>query len=564
MRKAMEILRLKYEAGLTNRQISRSCSVSRSTVSSYLERVEKAGISWPLSEELDEEQFQELLFPDTAGGIKPSRPLPDMDYIHKELRRKHVTLRLLWEEYRTQHPDGYGYTQFCEYYRRWKAPLDVTLRQRHTAGEKTFVDWAGQTVAWQDPQTGQEHQASLFVAVLGASSYTWAEAFPDEQLPSWIQAHIHAFEFYGGVSQLLVPDNTRTAVDKACYYEPKVNASYEEMARHYGTAVLPTRTNAPRDKAKVESAVLHAERRLLARLRNHTFFSVAEVNQAIRKCLSDLNAQPFQKMRGSRLSLFKELDQPALRPLPARRYELGQWRKAKANIDYHVQVDWHRYSVPYRLTQQQVEVRLCARTVEIFHKGLRVAAHARSRVRGGFTTDPAHRPKSHQKHLEWTPGRLIDWACTIGPLCSQVVAHLLERKPHPEQGYRAALGIMRLARGYGHDRVEAACRRVLAMDACTYQSIQSILQAKMDQLPLPGEDEPPSPVVSEHANIRGEAYYQTQMPLTGRACLCDARRQATADAPRSGRIAPLKQPAYLKTDSPCRQAHPTDPQRSGR
>ena len=514
MRKTTEILRLKHEAGLSERQIARSCGVSRRTVSTYLTRVEEAGLGWPLPESLNEEQLQVLLFPE-PGVCRPSRPLPKMGYIHKELRRKHVTLRLLWEEYRSQHPDGYRYTQFCEHYNRWKARLDVTLRQRHRAGEKTFVDWAGQTVPWKDPQTGQEDQAFLFVAVLGASNYTYAEVFPDQQLASWIDAHIHAFEFYGGVTRLVVPDNAKTGVDKACYYEPKVNASYEEMAGHYDTVVLPTRTHAPRDKAKVESAVLHAERRILARLRDHTFFSVGEINQAIRRELQTLNAQPFQKMPGSRAQLFRELDRPALKPLPARRYELGQWRHAKANIDYHVQVDWHFYSVPYALTQQEVEVRLGTRTVEIFHKGRRVAVHIRSHVRGGFTTDPAHRPKSHQNHLDWTPGRLIDWARTIGPLCSQVVTHVLESKPHPEQGYRAALGIMRLARGYGKDRTEAACRRALALDTCTYKSLNSILKTKMDQQPLPDENEARPPLIAPHANIRGEAYYQTQMPLTG-------------------------------------------------
>jgi len=513
MRKTTEILRLKYEAGLTNRQIACSCGVTHTTVANYLERVASAGLGWPLPEGLDEERLQELLFPDT-GGCAPSRVLPDMEHIHKELRRKHVTLQLLWEEYRAEYPGGYGYTQFCEYYRRWKGRLEVTLRQVHPAGEKTFLDWAGRTLEWIDSQTGEVCAAFLFVAVLGASNYTYAEAFPDRQLAHWVDAHIHAFEFYGGVTRLLVPDNARTAVVKPCYYEPEIHSTYAELARFYGTAVLPTRTNAPRDKSKVESAVLHAERRILARLRDHRFFSVAEINAAIRRCLAELNQRPFQKMRGSRLGLFKELDQPALRPLPARRYELGEWRRAKVNIDYHVQVDWHLYSVPYTLTQQEVEVRLGTRTVEIFHKGRRVAVHRRSGARGRFTTDPAHRPKSHQKHLGWTPSRLIEWACTIGPLCGQAAAHLLESRPHPEQGYRACLGIMRLARGYGPERLEAACRRALALEVCTYKSIKSILATKMDQQPLP-EDDAGTPVVSQHVNIRGESYYQTQIPLTG-------------------------------------------------
>ena len=344
----------------------------------------------------------------TWDGSRPSRPLPDMEYIHKELRRAHVTRHLLWEEYRADHADGYSYTQFCEHNRRWKAPLEVTLRQRHIAGEKTFLDGAGKTLSWTDKATGEIHPAYLFVAVLGASNYTFAETFADQQLPAWLDAHIHAVEFFGGVTKLWIPDNAKTGVHKPCYYEPQINDSYQDLADHYGTAILPTRTYAARDKAKVEHAVLNAERRIMARLRNLTFFSLGELNDAVRRCLTELNARPFQKMSGSRSVLFKELDQPVLRSLPAHRYELGAWRQAKVNIDYHVQVDWHCYSVPYSLTQQQVEVRLSARTVEIFHKGRRVAAHARSRARHGFTTDPAHRPKSHQKHLAWTPSRLID------------------------------------------------------------------------------------------------------------------------------------------------------------
>lgn len=299
-------------------------------------------------------------------------------------------------------------------------------------------------------------------------------------------------------------------MDKACYYEPQINATYQELADHYGVAILPTRTAAPRDKAKAENAVLIAERRILARLRDQTFFGLAELNAAIRRCLEEINQRPFQKMAGCRLDLFRELDQPVLRPLPARRYELGAWSKAKANIDYHVQVDGHFYSVPYTLTQQRLEVRLSARTVELFHKGRRVAAHQRSPRRGGFTTEPAHRPKSHQKHLDWTPGRLIDWAGTMGPECARVVRAILEGKPHPEQGYRACLGLMRLGRGYGQERMEAACRRALALDVCSFHSIQSILATKLDQQPLPDQEPGPAPPIAPHDNIRGEAYYQTQ------------------------------------------------------
>ena len=457
---------------------------------------------------MDEDKLHDLLFSDTLP-FTPTRPLPDLAYVHKELRRKHVTLQLLWEEYRTEHPDGYSYTQFCEHDKRWKAPLEVILRQRHLAGEKTFLDWAGKTLRWTNPESGDDQPAFLFVAVLGASDYVFAEAFADQKLDAWIEAHIHMAEFYGGVTQLWVPDNAKTGVVKPCYYEPQIHDSYQELADHYGTAILPTRTHAPRDKAKVENAVLHAERRILARLRDQTFFTLGAINVSIRHCLKELNERPFQKMAGSRLELYNELDQPALRPLPSHRYQLGEWKQAKANIDYHVQADWHYYSVPYQLTQQPIEVRLSARTVELFHKGRRVAAHPRSRVKGGFTTDPAHRPKAHEKHLDWSPGRLIDWAGTVGVQCAQAVARILDSKPHPEQGYRSCLGIMRLAKGYGPERMEAACRRAVALDAVTYPSIASILKTKLDQQPLPEEEGAPS-TVTDHDNIRGQAYYQTQ------------------------------------------------------
>ena len=464
-----------------------------------------------LPDELDEDQLHDLLFSHTLP-FTPPRPLPDLAYVHKQLRRRHVTLQLLWEEYLSENPDGYGYTQFCEHYKRWKAPLEVTLRQRHIAGEKTFLDWAGKTLSWTNPETGHDQPAYLFVGVLGASNYIFAEAFADQKLGAWIEAHIHMTQFYGGVTRLWVPDNAKTDVVKPCYYEPQIHDTYQELADHYGTAILPTRTYTPKDKAKVENAVLHAERRILARLRDQTFFSLESLNTSIRQCLKELNERPFQKMVGSRLELYQELDQPALRALPCHRYQLGEWKEAKANIDYHVQADWHYYSVPYQLTQQQIEVRLAARTVELFHKGRRVAAHPRSRIKGGFTTDPAHRhrPKAHEKHLDWSPGRLIDWAGTVGVQCAQAVTHILDHKPHPEQGYRACLGIMRLAKGYGAERMEAACLRALALDAVTYPSIASILKTNLDQQPLPEKEEETPPTVTDHDNIRGQAYYQTQ------------------------------------------------------
>jgi transposase len=511
MRKARDILRLKHEAGLGVRQIARSLRISHGTVVNYLGRAEAAGIRWPPPEGVDEERLQQLLFFCQAPPEAARRPLPDMAELHKELcgknHRKGVTRQLLWEEYRAVHPDGYGYTQFCEYYYRYVSGLEPALRQAYRAGEKLFVDWAGETLPIQDTDRRGIWQAPVFVAALGASDYTYAEAFENTRLPFWIEAHIHAWEFYGGVTAITVPDNPKTAVTTPCRYEPILHRTYEELAEHYGTVIIPARTGEPRDKAKVEEAVQNVERRILAVLRHQTFFSLTEANAAIRKALHDLNLRPFQKMPGCRADLFRELDQPALRPLPAQRYELAQWREAKANMDYHVQVDWHCYSVPSRLANQPVEVRLGVRTVEVFYRGQRVALHARSHQRGGFTTDPAHRPKAHQQHLEWTPSRLVDWSRKeVGPQCGQAVARLLATKPHPEQGYRACLGILRLGRRYGRDRLESACQRAVLLDACSYRSVKSILATATDRQPLPRTDKTTPKVL--HENLRGQDYYR--------------------------------------------------------
>ena len=515
MRKARDILRLKYEVGLGVRQIGRSLRISHGTVVNYLKRAERAGIIWPVGPEVDDEELEALLLSSGESSGEARRRLPAMEEIHKELRGrrcKGVTLMLLWEEYRADYPEGYGYTQFCEYYRRFVSTLEPALRQPYKAGEKLFVDWAGERVPVLDAATGEINEAHLFVAALGASSYSYAEAFENTQLASWLDGHMNAWEFFGGVARVTVPDNERTAVTSPCRYEPVLHRSYEEMAEHYGTVVIPARPREPRDKAKVEAAVQHVERRILAALRHETFFSLAELNRAIAKLLTDLNSRPFQKMPGSRRDLFNELDRPALLPLPAHPYQMGIWREAKANIDYHVQVDWHSYSVPYQLANQAVDVRLAARTVEIFHRGRRVALHRRSHERGGHTTDPGHRPKSHQRHLEWTPGRLVRWSAReVGAQCGKVVATLLKDKPHPEQGYRACLGIMKLRRQYGRERLEAACRRALTLDVCTYRSIRSILSTKAERLPLPTAGETTGPRI-DHENVRGGDYY---MPAVG-------------------------------------------------
>ncbi|NLX12515.1 MAG: IS21 family transposase [Phycisphaerales bacterium] len=507
MRKAKEILRLKHEQGLTNRQIGACLNLSHVSVGKYLRRAATAGLGWPLPENVREDAIDVLLLAGPSTSKQTPRPLPDATQIHRELQRKHVTLRLLWEEYRREHLDGYGYTQYCEHYRRFRDQLEPRLRQTYKAGEKLFVDWTGDTIPITDAQTGQTHPASLFVAVMGASDYIFATAFESRQQAFWIEAHIQAWEFFGGATEITVLDNEKTGVDRACRYEPDLNRCYAELATHYGTVVIPARPNDPRGKAKVENAVLHAERRIMAVLRNMTFFSLGELNTAIRNALRDINERPFQKLPGSRREHFEQVDRPVLRPLPSTRYETARWQHAKVNIDYHIQADWHFYSVPYRLVNQAVEVRLTARTVEVFHRERRVALHPRSYERGKATTDPAHRPLSHQRHLDWTPGRIIHWAETdVGASAAQVITHIMEHWPHPEMGYRSSLGVMNLARLYGKERLEQACRRALQVDACSYRCIKSMLKTGLDAQPIPADPPIAKPVV--HVNLRGATYYQ--------------------------------------------------------
>lgn len=508
MRKIKEALRL-HGLGLKQQQIAASCSISQSTVCEYLQAAQVAGLSWPEVAGLEERALTARLFPERAAAVRPGQyPPPDFAAIHQELQtHKHVTLQLLWEEYRQACPNGYRYSRFCELYHRWRSQQDVVLRQQHRAAEKMFIDWAGDTVPVYDRQTGELRPASIFVAVLGASSYTFAEPRWTQTLPDWIGAHIDAFEFFGGVPEIVVPDNPRTGVRKACRYEPDLNRTYQEMAAHYGVAVVPARPAKPRDKAKVEAAVLVVERWILAALRRRQFFGLGELDEAIAALRERLNGRPFRKREGSRRTLFETLDQPALRPLPAERFQYGEWRTARVNIDHHIEFDRHCYSVPYQLTGQAVEVRASAATVEIFHRGVRVASHARSHVPYQATTVAEHRPRSHQKHLEWTPSRLIQWAAGVGPATAGVCQRILDSKPHPEMGFRSCLGIFRLAKQYSTERVEAAARRALTLNACSYQSLKSMLERGLDRLPV--EPAPPRRPAVEHDNLRGADYFDT-------------------------------------------------------
>lgn len=504
MRKIREVLRLRCEVGLSARQVAASVQIARSSVGEYERRLTAAGLSWPLPEGLSDTDLERRLFPPPPTAAADTRPVPDWAGIHEELRKPGVTLTLLWEEYHATHPQGFAYSWFCEHYRLWAGRLDQVMRQTHRAGEKLFVDYAGQTVEVIDPHTGEVRTAQIFIAVLGASNYTYAEATWTQTLPDWIGAHVRTFQFLGGVSEVVVPDNLRSGVSKACRYEPDINPSYAELAEHYGIAVVPARVRRPRDKAKAEAGVLLVERWILAALRHRSFFSLSELNAAIASLLERLNHRPFKKLPGTRRTAFEQIDQPALRPLPAIPYVFATWKKVRVHIDYHVEVDGHYYSVPYALVRQQLDARLTANTLECFHKGQRVASHARSHLKGRHTTVAEHMPKAHREYAEWTPQRLVRWAEKTGPATAGVIHQVLSR-PHPQQGFRSCLGIMRLGDRFGQDRLEAACRRALLLGACRYKSIESILHRGLDRQPPPEQQELSLPEAHDH--LRGPDYY---------------------------------------------------------
>ncbi|MGH6716336.1 MAG: IS21 family transposase [Bradyrhizobium sp.] len=507
MRQVREILRLKFSAGMSHKAVARSLGIAPSTVRVTAARIAAAGLSWPLPDDLTDAVLEEQLY--GHAGTKQGhrrRAEPDWAMVHRELKRKHVTLSILWEEYVAQDPAGYRYSRFCDLYRSWEAKLSVTMRQSHAGGEKLFVDYAGDTVPVVDRLTGELRPAQIFVAVLGASSFSYAQATWTQGLGDWIAAHIGTLDAIGGVPRLLVPDNTKVAVIKPSRYEPQINRTYAEMAAYYDMAVLPARPRKPRDKAKVEVAVLIVERWLFGRLRNHTFYSLAELNQAIRELLRNLNeVRPIRRLGVTRRQLLEDVDRPHLRPLPVDPYVFAEWRARRVGVDYHVDVDRHFYSVPYRFARQQIEVRLTARTVEFFTKGERIAAHRRSSGNGKHTTIPEHMPSSHRRYADWTIDRIRREVAAIGPSTALLCDLILKHRPHPEQGFRACLGIIRLTKPFGATRVEAAALRALDIGAMTYGSVKSILDNNLDRHAQPrgAADEP----AILHSNIRGARYY---------------------------------------------------------
>jgi len=505
MRKIKEVLRLKWSCDLSNRAIGRSCKISHSTVKEYLRRAESAGLKWPLPEEMGENDLYALLYPEDIFSPKQAAAeLPVWENVRQELKKRHVTLRLLWTEYREVHPDGYGYSQFCELYRRYTLKLDPPMRQDHKAGEKMFVDYAGDTATITDPETGETRQAPIFVATLGASNYTYAEAQPSQEMPHWIGGHVRAQAFFGGVTQIIVPDNLRQGVKRVCRYEPDLNPTYQEFAQHYGVAIIPARVRKPRDKAKVEVGVQVVERWILARLRNQTFFSLSTLNNKIAQLLEELNNRPMKHLEKSRKQLFEELDQPALRPLPDQPYEYATWKMARVNIDYHIEFEKHFYSVPYELIHEEVRIRASERMIEVFHKSKpdRVAIHPRSHVAGRYSTQKAHMPLKHQKAGDWTPERLLQWAEDIGPQTRQMIWAILRSRRHPEQAFRSCLGILRLSNQYTYSHLERACQIAREAKTLNYQGVKAVLEL------IPPTIQSEKPTLPPHENIRGNSYYQ--------------------------------------------------------
>lgn len=510
MRKFREILRLDF-SGLSQRQIARSLNISVGCVHKYLKLARASSLIWPLGG-LDDEALKKRLYQSSSPRKSAKNyTLPDGSWIEKELKHKGVTLRLLHEEYKISYPDTfYGYTKFCEFYTSWRKAHRVSCRQTHKAGDVGYVDYAGPTVPLRDPMTEEICQeASLFVMVLGASQYSYCEATLDKSLPNWIGAHTRAFGYFGGVPALLVPDNLKTGVSKAHPYDPEVQWTYGEMAQYYGCAIMPARPYKPKDKASAESGVLLVERWILARLRHKVFYDLATLNQDIQVLLKGLNNKLFQKRSGSRASHFKEVEFPALKPLPARPYEVAFFKSVKIPPDYHILYEGHYYSVPYTLVGKEVTLRATAHTIEILFKGQRLASHPR-RFSPGLSTCPSHGPETHRKHREWSLEKALKWAQELGPATAKMMEYWGQEKSHPQQIYRLFLGMLKLHRGFKASRIEAACRRLLHYDTYSFSALENILEKGLDQEDLTPNSEALNPL--EHKNIRGPHYYQQKDP----------------------------------------------------
>ena len=509
MRKIREILRLRYECRLSIRQISSSVKVSTGAVTKYLRQFDQSDLSWPLPDDIDDSALINRLSPEAAHRQHQGLVDPDWAKIHDSLKRKGMTRQLVWEEYCDVYPhNAYSRTQFCHRYSEWCKKQKRSMRQQHKGGEKLFIDYAGLTVPIVSKETGESANAQVFVAVLGASNYTYAEASWTQGSVDFIGSQVRALQFFGGVPEVLVPDNLRSAVSRACRYDPDINRSYLHMAEHFGCSIIPARPYKPKDKAKAEVGVQIVERWILMRLRHTTFFSLSELNWEMRRLLEDLNNRPFKQKPGCRRSQFNELDKPALMPLPRHPFEYLEFKIARVNIDYHVQFSRHFYSVPHPLVREQVEIRASHHTIQVLYKGKPVTSHVRQYTAGGFTTKPEHMPKRHQKQQQWTPARLLSWAQKLGPDVLKFTRRLLDGKKHEEQAYRSCLGLLNLEREYGQKRLNAACDRAIKTGGRRVASVKSILQSGLDKIPLElPEEKDDQRVTRSHENIRGAGFY---------------------------------------------------------
>jgi transposase len=508
MIKLKELLRLKHEAGLSVRQIALSLSLSIGAISKYLNRAKAAGIGWPLPADLSDQSLLAILQPRRTSATALVLTEPDYAQMAVELKTKGMTRQLLWEEYAEAFPDNhYCYSRFTVLFRQWHKKQQLSMRQTHRVAEKLFVDYCGPTLAVVNPDSGEIRSAQVFVSVLGASSYTFAEATWSQSLPDWIGSHVRAFEFYGGVPEVVVPDNLKSAVSKACRYDPVINPSYQQLAEYYGVAVIPARPYKPKDKSKAEVGVQIVERWIMMRLRKQTFYTLSSINLAIRLLLDELNRRPFKKKTGSRLSQFEQLDRPALRALPNSPYVYRHIKKARVHLDYHVEYNHHYYSVPYQLVKEEVMIHAGEHLLEIFYQGKQVANHPRVYHHGGHSTNPDHLSKAHRAHQQWSPTRFLQWASDIGPNTEVVIRHQLESRRHPEHGYRACLGLLNLAKKYGKQRLENACHRAHHIGGMQYKNIASILSKSLDKLPIESESTEPTTLPLFHDNVRGPDYY---------------------------------------------------------
>ena len=506
MRKLKEILRLKYGANLSHRQIANSLSISPSSVSTYASRAKELGLTqWPLDEKWDDTKLKQAFF---AKKAQPKQYiLPDWQTVKQALSCKTMTLLLLWQEYAEQHPEGhYSYYHYCRLYKTWLKTQKLSMRQHHKAGEKLFVDYCGPTIPIVNPKTGEYRTAQVFVAVMGASNYTYAEATFSQGLEDWVMSHVRCFEFLGGVPELVIPDNLKSGVTKACRYEPDLNPTYQQLAVHYDTTVIPARPYKPKDKAKAEVGVQIVERWIMARLRHETFFSLKQLNQRIADLLKDMNHRQMKKHPGSRHSLFTAIDKPALKPLPQNTYQFTYVKKVRVHIDYHVEVEKHYYSVPYTLVKQRLEAHVSGQQVKLYHHGNLVAIHPRAYSAGRHSTNEQHMPEAHRKHQQWTPQRLEHWAAQIGKDTEALVKRYLAERKHPEQSYRRCLGLLNLAKQYSPERLNRACARALHTQVIHLKAIKNILSKGLEQQPLPNEQIDLLSAI-EHQNIRGKNEY---------------------------------------------------------